>query len=51
MLRVESESGWWLITHVDHARLAAAFAEHWGNDLFLRFVLESTVTVDWGLCC
>ena len=35
MLRVESENGWWLITHVDHARLAAAFAEHWGNDSFL----------------
>ena len=35
MLRMETASGWWLITHVDHARLAAAFAGHWGNDLFL----------------
>jgi hypothetical protein len=34
MLRLESESGWWLITHVDHANLAGAFAEKWGNDLF-----------------
>ena len=36
MIRVESKTGWWLITHVDHARLAASFAEHWGNDRFLR---------------
>jgi hypothetical protein len=35
MLRLESETGWWLITHVDHAHLAGAFAEQWGNDLFL----------------
>lgn len=35
MLRLETETGWWLITHVDHARLAGAFAEHWGNDQFL----------------
>jgi hypothetical protein len=34
MLRLESETGWWLITHPDHARLAAAFAGHWGNDRF-----------------
>src|ERR1700722_11270428 len=34
MLRLETESGWWLVTHPDHARLAGAFAEHWGNDLF-----------------
>jgi hypothetical protein len=34
MLRLESETGWWLTTHPDHARLAAAFAEHWGNELF-----------------
>jgi len=31
MLRMESESGWWLITHPDHARLAGAFATEWGN--------------------
>jgi hypothetical protein len=34
MLRVELEEGWLLITHQDHARLAAAFAEHWGNLVF-----------------
>lgn len=35
MLRVETENGWWLITHPDHAGLAADFAEHWGNALFV----------------
>jgi hypothetical protein len=35
MLRLETENGWWLITHPDHARLAGAFAAGWGNDLFL----------------
>ncbi len=34
MLRMESENGWWLITHPDHARLAGEFATHWGNELF-----------------
>jgi hypothetical protein len=34
MLRLETETGWWLVTHPDHARLAGAFAERWGNDLF-----------------
>jgi hypothetical protein len=34
VLRLESETGWWLITHPDHAHLAGAFAEHWGNKLF-----------------
>jgi Protein of unknown function (DUF3891) len=34
MLRLETETGWWLVTHVAHANLAGAFAEHWGNDLF-----------------
>jgi len=36
MIRMESESGWWLITHVDHARLAGAFAEAWGNTQFRK---------------
>jgi len=36
MLRMESESGWWLITHPDHARLAGAFAEAWGNARFRK---------------
>src|SRR5579863_1315488 len=35
MLRLETETGWWLVTHPDHAALAGAFAERWGNDLFL----------------
>jgi hypothetical protein len=35
MLRLESETGWWLVTHVDHAQLAGAFAAQWGNELFL----------------
>jgi len=34
MLRLETETGWWLVTHPDHARLAGAVAEQWGNDLF-----------------
>jgi len=43
MLRLETESGWWLVTHPDHARLAGAFAERWGNDLFLRPELRKHV--------
>lgn len=35
MIRLQSKTGWWLVTHVDHAHLAGAFAEKWGNDLFL----------------
>jgi hypothetical protein len=35
MLRLETETGWWLVTHPDHARLAGAFAERWGNEQFL----------------
>ena len=31
MLRMETETGWWLITHPDHARLAGDFAAAWGN--------------------
>jgi hypothetical protein len=34
MLRMESETGWWLITHPDHARLAGDFAAAWGNAQF-----------------
>jgi hypothetical protein len=36
MVRLESESGWWLITHQNHARLAGAFAAEWGNAQFRR---------------
>jgi hypothetical protein len=35
MLRLETATGYYLITHPDHAHLAGQFAEHWGNDLFL----------------
>lgn len=34
MLRLETQTGYYLITHPDHAHLAATFAGHWGNDLF-----------------
>lgn len=34
MLRHQAANGWWLITHPDHARLAGAFAAHWGNAVF-----------------
>jgi len=34
MLRLETETGWWLVTHVAHANLAGAFAKHWGNTQF-----------------
>lgn len=43
MLRVESKTGWWLIRHRDHAHLAAAFAAHWGNDLFIAPEPRSSV--------
>lgn len=36
MLRMESKTGWWLITHPDHARLAGDFAAAWGNARFRR---------------
>jgi hypothetical protein len=53
MLRLESETGWWLVTHVDHAHLAGAFAAQWGNDLFLapeprERVLRGIATHDDG---
>jgi hypothetical protein len=36
VLRMESETGWWLITHPDHAHLAGDFAAAWGNAQFRR---------------
>lgn len=36
MLRMESETGWWLIRHPDHAELAGAFAAAWGNAHFRK---------------
>jgi Protein of unknown function (DUF3891) len=34
MLRMETETGWLLITHPDHAHLAGDFAAAWGNQQF-----------------
>jgi Protein of unknown function (DUF3891) len=34
MLRMETETGWLLISHPDHAHLAADFAAAWGNEQF-----------------
>ena len=34
MLRLQTATGFYLITHPDHAHLAGQFAEHWGNALF-----------------
>lgn len=36
MLRMESETGWQLIRHPDHAELAGAFAAAWGNEMFRK---------------
>ena len=36
MLRMESEAGWWLITHPHHAELAGEFAAAWGNAQFRK---------------
>ena len=34
MLRLETNDGWWLVTHPDHAHLAGEFASKWGNSVF-----------------
>ena len=49
MLRLETETGWWLVTHPHHARLAGAFAEKWGNDRFLS--PEPRARVLKGIAC
>lgn len=49
MLRMESENGWWLITHPDHARLAGAFAAAWGNAQFRK--PEPRTRVLMGIAC
>ena len=36
MIRTETQHGWWLVTHSDHARLAASIAREWGNATFPR---------------
>jgi hypothetical protein len=35
MLRLETDNGWLLFTHPEHARVAAVFAEHWRNQRFV----------------
>jgi hypothetical protein len=49
MLRMESETGWWLITHPDHARLAGEFAAAWGNAEFAK--PEPRARVLKGIAC
>src|SRR5580658_3757490 len=34
MIRIETDSGWILVEHREHARLAGRMAEHWGNGEF-----------------
>lgn len=34
MIRMKTETGWLLIHHQDHARLAGEFAQCWGNERF-----------------
>ena len=36
MIRTQTQHGWWLVTHFDHARLAASIAREWGNESFRR---------------
>lgn len=46
---MESETGWWLITHPDHARLAGDFATAWGNAHFRKPAPRSRVLR--GIAC
>jgi hypothetical protein len=46
---MESETGWWLITHPDHARLAGDFAAAWGNAQFRK--PEPRARVLKGIAC
>jgi hypothetical protein len=46
---METEDGWWLITHPDHARLAGEFATAWGNEQFRR--PEPRARVLKGIAC
>jgi len=49
MLRMESGTGWWLITHPAHAHLAGDFAAAWGNAQFRR--PEPRARVLKGIAC
>jgi hypothetical protein len=46
---MESATGWWLISHPDHARLAGEFATAWGNAQFRK--PEPRVRVLKGIAC
>ena len=46
---MESETGWWLITHPDHAHLAGNFAAAWGNAHFRK--PEPRARVLKGIAC
>ncbi|MGD0632207.1 MAG: DUF3891 family protein [Terracidiphilus sp.] len=46
---MESETGWWLITHPDHAHLAGDFAAAWGNAQFRK--PEPRARVLKGIAC
>jgi hypothetical protein len=49
MLRLESDTGWWLVTHPDHAHLAGDFAAAWGNAQFRK--PEPRERVLMGIAC
>ncbi len=34
MIRIATPTGYTLVAHQEHARLAGRFAEHWGNAFF-----------------
>jgi hypothetical protein len=46
---MESQTGWWLIAHQDHARLAGEFAAAWGNARFRK--PEPRAPVLKGIAC
>jgi hypothetical protein len=46
---MQSETGWWLITHPDHAHLAGDFAAAWGNGQFRK--PEPRARVLKGIAC
>jgi hypothetical protein len=43
MLRIETDTGWILVEHREHARLAGRFAGHWGNAEFPAPVPRSDI--------
>ena len=49
MLRLETETGWWLVTHPDHARLAGALPNDGATNASLR--PEPRMHVLRGIAC